>query len=449
MSGILEAADRFIDSDMLCESYANSVLEDICIKAGPRPAGGESIIKARQILRHALDAAGAVNISEETVNVPLWKPGRPFIKVSEEKEEALECIHCIGSASGDAASYIFDAGAGSKEFIETNTENICGSIVLLRGHVASGGIFVPLSVRLRYLVKAGAKAVILASTNKYGVPAIECVNDPDMMPIPVFSVSKEDGEKLKLHAGKALVSVHADGRSEDALCANLYADLGPDAMPDETIILGAHLDSFCDVMGAFDNLTGVVTAVMIAKLLAPFRNMFKRKLRLIFFTGEELKTLGSISYIKKHKKELNDIRLVINLDSLFPATSRGTAVMFSTVYRDLVEKIFIGAGIDAAVRDMFCMSSDYFPFMMEGLPAIRPADLEDSFPDWSHTVKDDLQNMRFEWIPQNARVYAKLIIRLLTKEILPEMRRLSRKELRNIIVKEGVRDTIRTMGFDI
>jgi hypothetical protein len=449
MSCMFESIDKFIDSDAVCGYDAKRLLEDICGRAGPRPAGGEGMAKARQIVRCSLEAAGTANITEEAVNVPLWKPGRPFVKISAKMEEVLGCIHCIGSASGDASSYIFDAGAGSKEFIGSNAEKICGSIALLRGHIASGGIFIPLSVRLRNLANAGAKAVILASTNKYGVPAVECVNDPDMMPIPVVGVSKEDGEKLRLHAGKANVSVHADGRSEDALCANLYADLGPDAMPDETIILGAHLDSFCDVMGAFDNLTGVVTAFMTAKLLAPFKNMFKRKLRLIFFTGEELKTLGSICYINKHKKELDDIRLVINLDSLFPATSRGTAVMFSPAYRDLIEKIFIDAGIDVAVRDMFCMSSDYFPFMMEGLPAIRPADLEDSFPDWSHTVKDDLPNMRFEWIPQNARVYAKLIVRLLTEEHLPERRRLSHGEVREIIVREGVLDTIRTMGFDI
>ena len=32
------------------------------------------------------------------------------------------------------------------------------------------------------------------------------------------------------------------------------------------------------------------------------------------------------------------------------------------------------------VRNYFCMSSDYLPFMLKGIAAARPADWENSFP---------------------------------------------------------------------
>ncbi|MBT3272568.1 MAG: M28 family peptidase [Spirochaetales bacterium] len=240
-----------------------------------------------------------------------------------------------------------------------------------------------------------------------------------------------------------------NGSSEPGICANLVADMGPDELPAECIILSAHLDSFWNAPGAFDNLTGVATVYEIGRLLSPFRKHFRRRLRVIAFTAEELGFQGSKAYVARHAEELDDVRLVVNLDSLFPATARGMAVMWSPVMRDYINNAFTGARQLVDVRNLYCCSSDYLPFMLEGVPACRPADWEDSFPAGSHTHADDLANVRPDWIQLNAIVYAHLLARLLTDPNPLPARKLSPDEVSEQVRKNDAVEGVGWMGFNI
>jgi hypothetical protein len=102
------------------------------------------------------------------------------------------------------------------------------------------------------------------------------------------------------------------------------------------------------------------------------------------------------------------------MDSLWPETSRGMAVMGAPGLRNYFAKHFAEAGRDVDVRDLFCMSSDYLPFFLEGIPAARPADYFDSMPPWSHTTEDTADNIHPDWLRMIAMVYAQSLVRLLT-----------------------------------
>jgi Zn-dependent M28 family amino/carboxypeptidase len=227
------------------------------------------------------------------------------------------------------------------------------------------------------------------------------------------------------------------------------ADLRPDAELPDAVIVGAHLDSFHDVVGAFDNLTGVATVLEIARLLAPHRPSFCRTLRLVFYTGEETGFVGSRAYVRAHASELTSTGFVLNLDSLCAATARGTAVMLSPGMRDYVARAFADLACSVEVRDAFCMSSDYMAYMVQGIPAARPADFENAFPIWSHTALDDLAHVETDWVVANARVYAKLLAYLLTDPGPLPAQRLDRDRVRQILDAEGATDSFRSFGFDV
>jgi hypothetical protein len=102
------------------------------------------------------------------------------------------------------------------------------------------------------------------------------------------------------------------------------------------------------------------------------------------------------------------------MDCLFPETAKGVAVMWSPAMRAVIDAAIKDAGQEVDVRDHFCMSSDYFLFMMEGVPAARPADFWNSFPQGRmHTAVDTPDRIPTEWVCQNARVYAPMLARLL------------------------------------
>ena len=187
----------------------------------------------------------------------------------------------------------------------------------------------------------------------------------------------------------------------------------------------------------------------ISRALAPFRTTFRRTLRLIAFTGEEYGLIGSKAYVKQHARELDSIRFVLNLDGLFPQTAQGMAVMWAPAMRDYIEKAFRETQCDVDVQNMFCMSSDYVPFMLAGIVTARQADLQDSFPPWSHTRHDTPDKIPPDWIRLNAMTYAQLLARILTDPRPLPTKRLSPEEVRTLVEKEDAREALEAWENEI
>jgi leucyl aminopeptidase len=101
---------------------------------------------------------------------------------------------------------------------------------------------------------------------------------------------------------------------------NLVAVLpGTDpAWASQEVLLTAHLDSITGsdpteiAPGADDNATGAATLLEAARVFKD--RSFKRTIRIVFFTGEELGLHGSRAYVAQHADELGSILGVINLD---------------------------------------------------------------------------------------------------------------------------------------
>ena len=94
------------------------------------------------------------------------------------------------------------------------------------------------------------------------------------------------------------------------------------------VILGAHYDTTSDSVGANDNASGMGVLLALAERLAqpPWSNqavsVFPFTLRLIAFGSEETGLHGSSHYVDElTDAELNDIRVMINLDSVGSGTT--------------------------------------------------------------------------------------------------------------------------------
>jgi leucyl aminopeptidase len=90
------------------------------------------------------------------------------------------------------------------------------------------------------------------------------------------------------------------------------------ALAEEEVWLTAHLDSTTfdspedRAPGADDNGTGVATLIEAIRILKD--HPFKRTIRIIFFTGEEIGLKGSIAYVTHNPDLVENIVGVINLD---------------------------------------------------------------------------------------------------------------------------------------
>lgn len=139
--------------------------------------------------------------------------------------------------------------------------------------------------------------------------------------IPVGWISYGDGQsirdKMAVENVSAFVSISATiGQGPHY---NVVAKLPGTVNPEKMIIISAHYDSSMDA--AFcDDGAGTSAVVELARVFseAAREGIYKPQYTLAFiaFAGEELRSAGSVNYVKQHSSELGNIAALINLDSL-------------------------------------------------------------------------------------------------------------------------------------
>ncbi|MDH3217478.1 MAG: M28 family metallopeptidase, partial [Candidatus Krumholzibacteria bacterium] len=95
---------------------------------------------------------------------------------------------------------------------------------------------------------------------------------------------------------------------------NVVADIPGTEIPDEYVIIGAHIDSHDGGTGAMDNGTGVAAAMEAARILVESGARPKRTIRFVLFAGEEIGMYGSRGYVRDHPELIPRISAVYNMD---------------------------------------------------------------------------------------------------------------------------------------
>ena len=430
--------DRAICAAAWTNPHAQRLMEVLGYDIGPRPAGSRSYKAAVKLLSGELGRIGARGVHMEPVPVLGWRPGESHVALLSPYQRAYDSVHHVHSAPGNVTGPLVDAGSGTTGELDRLGKRLQGAVALVAGHQVSGGKVKPYLAMLGELARRGASAILMRCMYPHVGPSIELAGVSRDLPISATGISYEAGHELVSLArrGRARVRIGAGGRSYRTRCRNLVAEVGPARGGDGVVILSAHLDHFHTNPGALDNLSGVVTLMETAGALVPFRAKFRRTLRLILFTAEEYGFIGSKCYVRSHAGELDSVRFVLNMDSLFPETAQGLAVMWAPDMRDYIEKAFRETQCCVDVRSMFCMSSDYLPFMLAGVATARPADFHDRFPLWSHTRHDTPDKIPAAWVRMNAMTWAQLLVRILTDPRALPVKRKSPQEVRALVEKE-------------
>lgn len=106
---------------------------------------------------------------------------------------------------------------------------------------------------------------------------------------------------------------------------NVVAKIPGTQLPEEIILLGAHLDSYDGGTGAVDNGAGFSTVMEAMRLLALAGVKPRRSIVMVGFAGEELGLKGSRAFVERHVGELKQIVMMLNRDSA-PAALTGITV---------------------------------------------------------------------------------------------------------------------------
>lgn len=154
------------------------------------------------------------------------------------------------------------------------------------------------------------------------------------------------------------LSLETDVRMTEGLCRNVagYIEGSDPILKNEYIVVGAHYDhlgsgefsSLSKVKepqihnGADDNASGTAGVLELAEKFAANRELNKRSVIFVCFSGEELGLLGSSYFVNNSPISLTSVAAMFNLDMVGRLDSAKSLVIYGTgtsaIWKDLIPK---------------------------------------------------------------------------------------------------------------
>jgi len=233
---------------------------------------------------------------------------------------------------------------------------------------------------------AGYDAVIIFNEGQEGRTELLTGTLGNPETIPAIGISFADGKSLYDETQKGAVRARVFTKTEIDLnrkTVNVIADSPKGKIKNQTIVVGAHLDSVTQGPGINDNGSGSATILEIAEQLAALKytKKLQRQVRFAFWGAEEPGLLGSEYYVKSlSDAQIAKIYANLNFDML------GSPNYVRFVYdgdgsdtpdagppgSDTIEDIFTSYFDSqklASEPTAFDGRSDYGPFIEAGIPA--------------------------------------------------------------------------------
>ncbi len=386
---------------------------------GTRAAGSDGYAAAAGWVAGELRDAG-YEVTLDPVSVPSFSQSGPgVLEILAADAPALEgprdfkamLLSPSGDVTGPLYALGFDTGAGPGD------RNGIGCDTGAWGDVPAGAIVLvqPGPCQVRTLVEhaqdAGAAALILADPMwAPGQVRRPTLRNPDGLAIPVAATTRDAGlvlaaaaragDQVRLRISTTMVMRQSD---------NVVAET-PGGDADRVVMLGAHLDSAIDGPGINDNGTGVAVVLEIARQLAALTGGQPTwKVRVAFWTGEELGVWGSVGYASSMSiSDRSSLAAYLNFDML--GSSSGVRQVYdaaalqnptSAVLERLFSQAFSADGLDWELVD-FGGSSDHFQFDQLGVPVGGIGSGDACY----HLACDTTDNVDAVLLGQNARAAA-------------------------------------------
>ncbi len=239
--------------------------------------------------------------------------------------------------------------------------------------VQRGGCF--FTDKIENARRAGAKAVLVFNTGLDGETAPIAVAADEDNTLPAVFLGYRAGRDLYRSARQGRTVVRLDIRASVTAKAtwNVIADSAA-GDPDQTLVIGAHLDSVTDGPGINDNGSGTALVLAAAEDLAKRGTTLRNRVRFALWAAEEIGLLGSAHYVETlPKRERQQIFAYLNFDMVgspnfvrFIDRTRGSAK--SEAIAALFEAAFAHRGLGAGHVNSKGLT-DSASFTGAGIPA--------------------------------------------------------------------------------
>lgn len=230
---------------------------------------------------------------------------------------------------------------------------------------------------------------------------------------------------------------------------NVIAEIKGTELPDEVIILGAHIDSWDLGQGAQDNGCNVALVIDAARRMMDMEKLGhhpRRTIRFMLYSGEELGLDGSSFDVINHLKEMNKVKAVVIVD-----LGSGKITGFSLGGRedmlDITSKMLTPVnklGPFTQTTDAF-IGTDNFTYLLEGIPTlVANQDIENYLPSY-HAENDNFENVDLNQLKLNTIITSFLTWNLANADNIPS--RQNPNDVRKLLAATGLQQQMET--FDL
>jgi aminopeptidase YwaD len=341
---------------------------------GGRLAGSPSETAARQWLHGRLEKIPDASLRAYAFPYSGWAcSGSSLELLTADGPKQLAC-HALywsaATAAGGLESNLVDVGRGTETEFNTLAPRIPGRIVLVRHEYPFSRQTVHRSVKYERSLQGGAAGFIIVNNNPGDLLVSGACSGDSPGNIPAMGVSHKTGGILTT-SEPMRVRMRVATLRQPATGVHLMAEVAGETP--EWVIVCAHYDGHDVAQSALDNATGIAASLTIFESFAPFVGRLRRGLRLMLFTGEESRLMGSRIFLQSlDEGEQRKIALVLNLDTL--AGSPHLTCLTSGF--DELEGFVGRSCARARMERLSCYgplmrNSDHFNFAQRGIPAIR------------------------------------------------------------------------------
>ena len=439
------------------ETPLSQDLAELCDRIGGRPTGSPALARAVAWAEGRFRAMGLTRVTRESYSLPgVWLPGPAEVRCLAPEAFAIRAAAAPFSPPTEAPleGPLLDLGRGDPEDFTRAGPAAAGAIGLV--HQPEMKTFDQLfeeymrtSPLLAAAQKARLSALLLESTRPRGLLYRHPVGFGSAAPVPVAVISRESAERLGRLAGRGPVRVGMTvagtlpgaGRFE-----NVVAEIPGRELPQEVVVLGAHLDSWDLGTGAEDNGVNVTLVLDVARAFVELKLRPRRTVRFVLFTGEEQGMWGSAGYVEKHRAELANHVAVVIFD-VGSGKTGGFAVSGRPELRaPLASALSVvpGMGENAHTLDGFD-GTDNFDFLLAGIPTfVADQDPVPYLPDY-HAESDVLERVNLVEAKRNAGLAAVLVWALAEAPGRPGKRQ-SRAEVEALLKSTGMDGQMKAFG---
>ncbi|MES2521597.1 MAG: M20/M25/M40 family metallo-hydrolase [Gemmatimonadota bacterium] len=238
--------------------------------------------------------------------------------------------------------------------------------------------------------------------------------------VPSVDLSCEDyGLLFRLASNKqgprVRFGVEAQSTPAEVPMFNVVAEIKGSELPNEYVLLSAHLDSWHGATGATDNGTGTLTMLEAMRILKAAYPNPRRTIIAGHWGGEEQGTIGSKAFAEDHKNVMDGLQVAFNQDNGTWRVEILEGQGFLKAGGNLARWV---AQLPAEMTDSVSLQvpgpqansgSDHTSFLCRGAPAFR---LQSSYAEYRqytwHTNRDTFDKIVFDDLKNNATMAAML-----------------------------------------